>query len=94
MRETRPSGTASPAWHAPSLRGRVALLAATVVALLLVTLLILVWVLRTTQTNAVARSQKHLLAVAKSLKTAYEARPDHGVSIATVDVGPPPPPPP
>lgn len=80
------------AWRAPSLRGRVALLAGTVITLLVVTLLILLWVLRTTQANAVARSQKHLSAVAKSLKTSYESRPNPSVSITTVDVGPPPPP--
>ncbi len=37
------------AWGAPSLRGRVTFLAGTVVVLLSVTLLILVWVLRSSQ---------------------------------------------
>lgn len=82
------------AWHAPSLRGRIVLLAVTVVVLLVATLLILVWVLRTTQANAVARSEKHLDAVAASLADAYEARPDQSVSIAADDPGLPKPPPP
>lgn len=92
MKDTRTPGPVLSAWHAPSLRGRVALLATTVVALLLGTLLILLWVFRTTQANDVARSEKHLSAVAKSFKTTYESRPDATVTITTVDVGPPPPP--
>lgn len=68
-------------WRAPSLRGRVALLAATVVVLLAVTLLILVWVLRSSQANLVARSNKHLEAVARALVDAYETRSDRGISL-------------
>ncbi|WP_446742416.1 sensor histidine kinase [Silvibacterium acidisoli] len=92
MKETQTTGPMISAWHAPSLRSRVALLAGTVVILLVGTLLILLWVLRTTQANAVARSQKHLSAVAKSLKTAYESRPNPTATITRVEVGPPPPP--
>ena len=79
------------AWHAPSLRGRIVLLAGTVIVLLTATLLILVWVLQTTQTNAVARSQKHLAAVARSLATAYASRTNRNVSLATFAQGPRPP---
>lgn len=89
------------AWRSPSLRGRVVLLAGTVVALLTATLLILVWVLRTSQTNLVRQSNKHLEAVAHSMADAYVDRPDKTVSLAQADavpplppVGPPPVPPP
>ncbi len=100
--ETR---TVTTAWQAPSLRGRITFLAATVVVLLTVTLFILVWVLRSTQANAVARSQKRLQAVARSMANAYLARTDRNTSLSQADfqpipqmpggtTGPPPPPPP
>src|ERR1700733_10652779 len=97
--ETRSANTA---WQAPSLRGRITFLAATVVVLLTVTLCILVWVLRSTQANTVGRSQKRLEAVARSMANAYETRTDQSASLSHSDPGPPrqatdaeaPPPPP
>jgi signal transduction histidine kinase len=91
MNELRPIREGLMAWRAPSLRGRIALLAGTVVLLLIVTLCVLVWVLRTTQANVVERSEKHLQAVAQSMANAYETRPNRSISLATVEVGPPPP---
>ena len=89
-------------WHAPSLRGRITFLAATVVVLLTVTLCILVWVLRSTQANTVGRSQKRLEAVARSMANAYQTRTDRSASLSQADLAPPsksdittvPPPPP
>lgn len=76
-------------WQAPSLRGRIALLATSVVVLLAITLFVLIWVLRSTQENVVHRSQKHLEAVARSMTSAYQARIDRTVSLASVDPAPP-----
>lgn len=102
---TEPQGV-NTAWQAPSLRGRIAFLAATVVVLLTVTLCVLVWVLRSTQTNTVGRSKKHLEAVARSMANAYQTRTDRSTSLSHVDSdrplprehgtapAPPPPPPP
>lgn len=73
--------SAAGAWRAPSLRGRVALLAGTVVVLLAVTLLMLFWVLRSSQANLVARSNKHLEAVVRALADAYETRSDREISL-------------
>jgi signal transduction histidine kinase len=81
------------AWNSPSLRGRVTLIAATVVLLLMATLFILVWVLRSSQADLVARSNKHLEAVARSLAEAYQDRSDRNVSLAEAGPLPPPPPP-
>lgn len=67
--------------RAPSLRGRVTFLAATVVVLLSLTLLILVLVLRSSQANLIARSNKHLEAVVRSLAAAYESRSDRSISL-------------
>jgi signal transduction histidine kinase len=91
----QPSGqTREPvaAWQAPSLRGRIALLAASVVVVLTITLCVLVWVLRSTQANVVDHSEKHLQAVAQSMANAYATRPNRNISLATVEAGPPPPP--
>src|ERR1700753_3800753 len=77
------------AWRAPSLRGRVAFLAATVVVLLSVTLLILVWVLGSSQANLVAQSNKHLKAVVHSLANAYATRPDRAISLTATETLPP-----
>jgi signal transduction histidine kinase len=79
------------AWRAPSLRGRVAFLAGTVVVLLLVTLLTLIWLLRSSQANLVAQSNKHLQAVARLMAGAYENRPDRTISLVKGEPGPPPP---
>lgn len=77
------------------------LLAGTVVALLIATLIILVSVLRSSQTNLVNRSNKHLEAVARSMADAYRNRPDKALSLARAEevpppalAGPPPTPPP
>ena len=59
------------AWRAPSLRGRVTVLAGTVVVLLAVTLLLLIGVLRSSQANLVAQSNKHLEGVVRALAHAY-----------------------
>jgi signal transduction histidine kinase len=77
-------------WQAPSLRGRISFLAAAVVVLLTVTLCILLWVLRSTQANTVARSQRHLEAVARSMANAYQSRIDRTVSLSHVDPRPNP----
>ena len=53
MKQDTETRSLNTAWHAPSLRGRITFLAATVVVLLTVTLCILVWVLRSTQANTV-----------------------------------------
>ena len=66
-------------------------LAGTVVFLLSVTLLILVWVLRSSQANLVARSNKHLEAVVRSLADAYETRSDRSISLEPKDASPVPP---
>lgn len=87
MTETRDLNSA---WQAPSLRGRIAILAATVVVLLTATLCILVSVLRSTQANTVGRSQKHLEAVAHSMANAYETRSDRNAALANFEIGPPP----
>ena len=79
------------AWHAPSLRGRIAFLAATVVVLLTLTLCVLIWVFRSTQANTVGRSQKHLEAVARSMVNAYQNRADRDLSLSSVDRAPSPP---
>jgi hypothetical protein len=79
------------AWRAPSLRGRVVLLAGSVVVLLLATLLILISVLRSSQTNLVNQSNKHLEAVARSMADAYLNRSDKTVSLAQAEKAPPPP---
>ena len=71
------------------MRGRVALLAGTVVVLLSATLLILIWVLRTTQADLVARSNKHLEAVARSMAVAYQNRSNRSISLAITDPVPP-----
>ncbi len=80
-------------WRAPSLRGRVTFLAGTVVVLLSLTLLILVFVLRSSQVNLVARSNKHLEAVVRSLANAYETRSDRSISLQPRDRFPQPEPP-
>jgi signal transduction histidine kinase len=77
-----------PVWQAPSLRGRIALLTASVVILLTITLCVLFWVLRSTQANVVHRSQRHLEAVARSLANAYQARTDHTALLANVEPTP------
>ena len=78
------------AWQAPSLRGRITLLAATVVVLLIATLCILIWVLRSTQANTVGRSQKRLEAVARSMANAYQTRTDLSTSLSHADFRPRP----
>lgn len=97
----------APARGMPSLRGRIALLAGTVIALLLITLGSLVWIVRGTEANAVSRSEKHLVVVARALADAYTTRSDPGLSLTTLPASgrppgkdgmspplPPPPPPP
>jgi signal transduction histidine kinase len=81
------------AWRSPSLRGRVALLAGTVVILLTATLLILIGVLRNSQAELVARSNKHLEAVARSMAEVYQNRTNRNISLAQAMPLPPPPPP-
>jgi signal transduction histidine kinase len=88
------SSRGTPAWQAPSLRGRIAVLAATVVVLLTGTLFLLIWVLRSTQANTVSRSQRHLQAVVQSLANAYEARSDPNASLSAPAINPVPPMPP
>ena len=85
--ETRSVNTA---WQAPSLRGRITFLAAAVVVLLTVTLCILVGVLRSTQANTVAGSQRRLEAVARSMANAYQTRTDRSTSLSHVDARPRP----
>lgn len=75
----------SSAWRAPSLRGRITFLAATVVILLTVTLFILVWVLRSTQANTVGRAQTRLHAVARSMANAYQMRSSMNSGLGQVD---------
>jgi signal transduction histidine kinase len=77
------------AWRSPSLRGRVALLAGTVIVLLSATLLILIWVFRSTQADLVARSNKHLEAVARAMAEAYQNRADGNNSLAEAVSVPP-----
>jgi signal transduction histidine kinase len=79
-------------WRSPSLRGSLTLIAVTVVVLLTTTLLLLIWVLRSSQADLVARSNKHLQAVAHSLAEAYQNRTDREVTLARA--GPPMPRPP
>lgn len=87
MEPHTPTQSADSAWQAPSLRGRITFLAATVVVLLTVTLCILVWVLRNSQANSVARSQKHLEAVARSMANAYQTKTDTNASLSRDDSG-------
>jgi len=82
------------AWRAPSLRGRVTFLAGTVVVLLAVTLLLLIGVLRSSQANLVAQSNKHLEAVVRALAHAYETRSDRSIGLSERAAVMPPPPPP
>jgi signal transduction histidine kinase len=91
MKEPRLMREQVAAWRAPSLRGRIALLAAAVVLLLIVTLCVLVWVLHSTQANVVDHSEKHLQAVIQAMANAYETRLNRSVSLAAVEAGPPPP---
>lgn len=80
------------------------LLAGAVIALLMATSVIFVWVLRSSQAGLVHAANKHLEAVAHSMAEAYADRPNKEASLTKVDApppapagaahpGPPPPPP-